>query len=132
MFVSVVIPTYERADDLRRCLACLSPSVQNLNGAEYEVIVSDDGNRSAKNVVEEFPFARWIDGPHKGPAANRNCGARVASGTYIAFTDDDCLPEPGWLQAFSAAVASSSERVFEGKTTIDYPLKGAFFIAPAN
>jgi GT2 family glycosyltransferase len=106
--------------------------VQTFNRSQYEVIVSDDGRQSAKSVVEEFPFARWIEGPHRGPAANRNYGARAASGTYIAFTDDDCLPEPNWLQSFNLAATSSKDLVFEGKTISDYPLRGACFTAPSN
>jgi GT2 family glycosyltransferase len=40
----------------------------------------------------------------RGPAAARNTGARHASGDVLAFTDDDCMPEPGWLRALVPAV----------------------------
>ncbi len=44
--------------------------------------------------------------PNRGPAAARNAGWREASGAdSIAFTDDDCLPAPGWLDALSVAAA---------------------------
>lgn len=43
--------------------------------------------------------------PNRGPAAARNAGWRRASSDYVAFTDDDCLPAPGWLDALAAAAA---------------------------
>ncbi len=44
----------------------------------------------------------------RGPAAARNAGWRAAGGEVIAFTDDDCVPEPGWLSAGVAALADGA------------------------
>ncbi len=41
--------------------------------------------------------------PRRGPAAARNAGWRAAQGAIIAFTDDDCIPAPGWLKTGLAA-----------------------------
>jgi GT2 family glycosyltransferase len=43
-------------------------------------------------------------GPRRGPAANRNNGARFARGAWLAFTDDDCLPDPHWLERYAEAM----------------------------
>lgn len=53
---------------------------------------------------ESLPALRYIPANStQGPAAARNIGWRAAAGKLIAFTDDDCLPQPGWLANGSAA-----------------------------
>lgn len=59
-----------------------------------------------------------MQGPRKGPAANRNNGAAVASTDLLVFCDDDCLPEPGLLRAYAAAFESNPTiNVLEGRTS---------------
>ena len=115
LLISVIIPTCHRNDLLAKCLDCLAPGVQTLSPEQYEVIVTDDGSRStAQQMVQEgYPWAKWTEGPHRGPAANRNHGAKIASGEWLAFTDDDCLPEPGWLFALAGAM-NGPEQALEG------------------
>jgi GT2 family glycosyltransferase len=101
---SVVVPTYSRPDLLRRCLAALA--AQDLGPAAYEVIVADDDAGPDTRALVEEQARRGpvrlryvpVTGPH-GPAAARNAGWRCAEGEIIAFTDDDCVPDPGWLSA---------------------------------
>ena len=120
---SVVIPTYRRNDALARCLNRLMADRQDFPFARYEVIVADDGpdGDNARLLVENtYPWARWVPGPRRGPAANRNRGAAEASGEFLAFTDDDCLPQPGWLAAFAAKLdgpGGDKLRVLEGRTS---------------
>lgn len=119
MKISVVIPTRHRADMLAACLRALAPTRQTLPFDCYEVWVSDDGATETIDgmMAREFPWARHTTGPRRGPAANRNHGAAKASGEWLVFTDDDCLPEPGWLAAYAAAAAASSAiDVLEGRT----------------
>ncbi|QYY36323.1 glycosyltransferase family A protein [Ruficoccus sp. ZRK36] len=129
---SVIIPTCRRNDLLAKCLQALAPDVQTL-GEPYEVIVTDDsGDEKARQLIEEkFPWAKWTPGPCRGPAANRNHGAALATGQWLAFTDDDCIPSADWLAAFAQALASGRQ-VYEGRTTTDLPLKGPRYQAPAN
>jgi glycosyltransferase involved in cell wall biosynthesis len=84
--ISVIVPTCERPHWIRRCL-------ENRKGAE-EIIVSDDSDTdSTKELVSKgFPTVRWIKGPRRGPATNRNFAASSASGDQLAFIDDDCIP----------------------------------------
>lgn len=113
---SVVIPTCQRPGELRACLTRLTPGVQTLSPDAYEVIVTDDGETAAEPVLgAEFPWVRWTRGPRRGPAANRNHGASLARGAWLAFVDDDCLPATGWLAAYAGAIAGPA-RVLEGPT----------------
>jgi GT2 family glycosyltransferase len=102
---SVIIPTYHRNDLLAKCLDCLTPGVQTLPADQYEVIVTDDGYEStAQEMIQQnYPWVKWVAGSRKGPAANRNNGARYARGEWLAFTDDDCLPDSQWLESYREA-----------------------------
>jgi GT2 family glycosyltransferase len=129
---SVIIPTCHRNGDLEQCLEGLQIShadesdhdigtafIVHKQIFQYEVIVTDDGRQSTAEVVvrERFPWAKWREGPHRGPAANRNHGASRANGDWLVFIDDDCTPELGWLEAYAAAVTADAKcAVFEGRT----------------
>ncbi len=95
---SAIIPTYNGASRIARCLDALRSQ-----GSEQalEIIVVNDG--STDNTVElirqRYPDVRVITQPNAGPAAARNRGASEAKGSIILFTDDDCEPTPGWLDA---------------------------------
>ena len=105
MLISVVIPTYQRNDMLAKCLDCLAPGRQTIPDG-YEVIVTDNGlNSTAEQMIRErYAWVRWFAGPGTSPAANRNNGAKHANGEWLVFTDDDCLPDAGWLQAYEKAM----------------------------
>lgn len=106
---SVVIPTYRRPDLLARCLEALAGQ-RGLAPGSWEVIVVDDGcdeatSRVVRAAADRSPVPIHYLTPlcRRGPAAARNRGWQAGRGTVIAFTDDDCLPEPGWLAAGLAA-----------------------------
>ena len=92
--------------------------MQSLPADAYEVIVTDDSrDETVQNLVaNEFPAVRWVQGPRRGPAANRNSGARLCRAEWIVFTDDDCIPDKNWLSAFAAAIESSGADLLEGRT----------------
>lgn len=97
MRFSIVIPTHNRKDLLRRCLE----AVLNQDYPDYEVIVVDDGSTdgTGEMVQREFPQVRYIrQEPNQGPAAARNRGIEAASGEIVAFTDDDCIVPHDWLR----------------------------------
>ena len=131
--ISVIIPTCHRNDLLAKCLDCLAPGIQTLPPEQYEVIVTDDGSRTtARQLIQDsYPWAHWTEGPRRGPAANRNHGATIAQGEWLAFTDDDCLPKPEWLEAFQAAIKLDIF-VYEGKTTCEAGLHSPLYHAPIN
>lgn len=132
---SVIIPTFNRNDLLAKCLERLAPGVQSLPPDRYEVIVADDGTyTTAKTMVlEKYPWVTWTAGARKGPAANRNSGARHARGEWLVFADDDCLPDPQWLEAYAEAIANyASCLVFEGRTYVDRPRQSLGETSPVN
>jgi GT2 family glycosyltransferase len=106
MKISVVVPTCLRPPQLARCLESIKES--------DEIVVSDDGDSPALPEFLANDKVRWVKGPARGPAANRNSGARVATGEWLAFMDDDCVADSGWL----AAIRTAADRadVVEGKT----------------
>lgn len=116
--VSVVVPTYRRPDLLERCLAALLR--QTLPASQYEIIVCDDGPSSqAHAAVREARAAAPDDlvihyleiTTTQGPAAARNRGWHHACAPVIAFTDDDTLPDPKWLEAGLAAISAGADAV---------------------
>jgi len=99
--VSVVLPTFNRADMLAACLRALD--AQRLSPADYEVVVVDDGSTDRTPAVigqwtsRTGMARRAYSRANGGPAAARNDGIRRARGALIAFLDDDCIPDADWL-----------------------------------
>jgi GT2 family glycosyltransferase len=101
--ISIIIPTYNGAARIGKCLAALDRESQ---GRQVEVIVVNDGSTDGTlEVLSRFPQVRIIDQPNSGPATARNRGAQEAGGDIIIFTDDDCEAAPGWLAAMLAPFA---------------------------
>jgi GT2 family glycosyltransferase len=95
--VSIIVPTFNGASRIERCLRALS---QQTTALEKEILVVNDGSTDhIQEVVERFSGVRLITQNNAGPAAARNRGAREAEGAIILFTDDDCVPELNWLDA---------------------------------
>lgn len=111
----------------------LAPGAQRLDAARYEIIVSDDGRRipAAQTLGASHPWAKVVQGPGQGPAANRNAGAATARGDWIAFTDDDTEPSANWLAAFVSAIVAGTD-VYEGRTTCDGGFGSPMYQAPVN
>lgn len=133
--ISIVIPTYNRNDLLRNCLTCLTPDKQGLTLDDYEVVVSDDSIEGAAQelIHADFPWVRWVKGPGRGPASNRNNAVKHTKGKWILFTDDDCLPSKGWVSVFKNAIDKyRNYRVFEGRTEADRPQRRFDEESPIN
>ena len=131
--LSVIIPTCHRNDLLALCLDRLAPGTQTLDAARYEVIVTDDGAAGTAEALvrEQYPWAQWVAGPRRGPAANRNNGARQAKHEWLAFTDDDCLPSSHWLEAYAGAIREGVQ-VYEGRTTCRAGITSPLYESPIN
>ena len=132
---SVVIPTYHRPDMLRQCLTSVAKARTEAGADTIEVIVSDDSRDAlSRQLVEaEFPWVHYVEGPRRGPAANRNCGARKAKGEWMIFTDDDCIAEPGWLTTYLRAFDKGfGIELFEGRTRADRLRRSNLEESPVN
>jgi glycosyltransferase involved in cell wall biosynthesis len=93
---SVVVPAYEAAATLPACLEGLAR--QDFEG-EWDVLVVDDGSTDGTAEIAERAGVRLVRTERLGPAGARNHGVAESSGELLAFTDADCVPEPGWLAA---------------------------------
>jgi len=91
---SVVIPVYNGAQTLARCLLAL----RNQSLTSSEVIVVDDGSTDASGTIARRLGAQVVAGPRSGPAAARNRGIEAASSPIILFTDADCTPHEDWIE----------------------------------
>ncbi|MEP1835900.1 MAG: glycosyltransferase family A protein [Roseibium sp.] len=106
--VSVIIPTYNRADYLLLTLE----SISKQTFTDFEVIVVDDGSerREAQEVCTKFDFCNYLWIPNSGgPATPRNRGIELARGEYIAFVDDDDLWLPSKLAEQVAVLDSQPD-----------------------
>jgi hypothetical protein len=98
--VSVVIPTLGRPSLL--ALLARVPA-----GPDMEVLVVDDRPAPSSSVPLPLPSGvRVVPGRSRGPAAARNVGWRAARHEWVAFLDDDVLPDPDWPQRLAADLAS--------------------------
>jgi GT2 family glycosyltransferase len=122
--VSVVVSTYNRPARLARLLDSLS--AQTLAPDQLEVVVVDNGSgpETGRVLATEAERGRLtlVVVRHevtRGPAGGRNAGWRVARAPLVAFTDDDCAPEPSWLEALLAVAGQHPRGVVQGPTRPD-------------
>jgi len=123
---SVVVPTFERPALVVRCLHALC--AQEFARA-YEIIVVDDGSSPEAAAVLQAAIVRCAQRlrqrpaislslrrqrRNRGPAAARNLGWRAARAPFVAFTDDDTVPTPGWLREGVAALEAGADAVAGG------------------
>ncbi|MFC1590930.1 glycosyltransferase family 2 protein [Thermodesulfobacteriota bacterium] len=110
---SVVIPTFNRAESLRRALG----SLVDQTDACFEVIVCDDGSTdSTPDVVDSFKSSLTIQYLREenwgGPARPRNNGIRVAAGEWICFLDSDDWWYPQKIATVKKYIDSHAADVF--------------------
>lgn len=125
--ITVVIPSYQRPELLSRCLRALED--QEFDKSAFDVIVVSDGpDKYTRQLACSWKYAGLIDVSYmalpakKGPAAARNAGWRASDAPMIAFTDDDTIPDPYWLQSIWHAWKGESAIVYTGQVIV--PLRG--------
>lgn len=120
--VSVVVATHNRPERLGRLLTALRRQTVALD--RFEVVVVDDASSPhTARVLEVYRVSTpslalkviRLEEPG-GAGTARECGRLEANGTVIAFTDDDCEPTPGWLEAVLDAMAGSDSVFVQGPT----------------
>jgi hypothetical protein len=100
--VDIVVPTIGRPS-LGALLAALAREAP-LPGA---LVLADDRAAASPDLAARVPPAlrpalRVVRSGGRGPAAARNAGLRAATADWVAFLDDDVVPQPGWLDALRA------------------------------
>jgi len=133
--LSVVVASHGRPLRLRWLLNALEE--QTLPAGDWELIVVHGYDAAtAARFLGDHPLAaagvlREIGPPAGGglPARQRNVGWRAAAGELVAFTDDDCRPEPDWLECLLAAAKRHPAALVQGATRPD-PLEHDVFAAP--
>lgn len=108
---SVIVPVYNGAAVIERCLDALA--CQTVPSDQFEIIVVDDGSADGTpERVERWAARRsgcsltLVRRQRGGPAAARNCGADIARAPLLLFTDADCQPTAGWVEALLGGFAS--------------------------
>jgi GT2 family glycosyltransferase len=103
--ISVVVCTMNRPEALARCLHALLAA----DPPPAEVVVVDQGSQP----LEEALRARveYVPMEDRGVSRARNHGAAAAQHDLLAFTDDDCVPAPGWIGAIAAAYDEGGDGV---------------------
>jgi GT2 family glycosyltransferase len=91
--VSVVCCSFNGEATIRDTLEHLA----RLDYPDYEVIVVDDGSTDATASIARSYGAQVVSTPNQGLSAARNVGLRAATGSIVAYIDDDAYPDPGWL-----------------------------------
>ncbi len=115
--ISVVVCTYNRADDLAVALRTLC--AQAVDPALYEILVVDNNSTDQTRAVtaewaRRCPHVRYVRETQQGLSHARNRGWRAAQGTYVAYTDDDCKLPPQWLRVAAEIISERAPAVFGG------------------
>jgi GT2 family glycosyltransferase len=105
-------------------MACLRALSQSFPPDAEVIVVSDGGDQASFPDLSGFRESlnlSVIHAPHGGPAQARNRGLETVRGAIVAFIDDDCLPEPEWLDRLAAAVSLDPPVAAGGKTKNGLP-----------
>lgn len=119
--LSIIVPTCDRINLIQNLLTSIKTALLNGN-LEVEIIVTDDSisEITERFVKENYPDILWLKGPRRGPAANRNNGAKFATSEWLVFIDDDVIITDFFFESYQNAIFEYPEvQVFEGKTLAD-------------
>lgn len=106
--VTVLVCTRNRGELFEQ--VCRTLLEQSAPGRRWELLIVDNGSTDdtpvrAKAVEQQWPeIVRVVREPKAGLSIARNCGVQEARGASILFLDDDAFPDPGWLDAMTAAL----------------------------
>ena len=131
--VSVIIPTYNRVDSLRRTLDSLCRQAPPIGGLEVWVV--DDGSQQPPELpAGAYPFAlNMLRQANQGATVARNTGALASRGEVLVFVDDDIEMLPGALAALVAACRQAPQVIALASLTLpDEALATAFARSPSS
>ena len=113
---AIIIPHFEDAARLARCLTALAPQLLPHAG-EIEVVVVDNGSRPGfAEGLPTVPGLRILNEARRGAAEARNRGIAETTAERLFFLDCDCIPAPDWLA--SALVLADRADLVGGRVTV--------------
>jgi glycosyltransferase involved in cell wall biosynthesis len=123
--VCVVVASHDRPVRLLWLLHALAE--QDLEGERFEVVVAHDSrDPETEALLREHPLAAAGRLRHiafapgsQPPSVKRDAAWRASAAPLVAFTDDDCRPEPGWLRSLMHACERAPGQVVQGATVPD-------------
>ena len=112
--VTVVVCSRDRPERLADCLAAVNVCLRQLpDGRRDELVVVDSASADGRTAeVAAAAGARVVRVEQPGLSRARNAGLAAAATEAVAFTDDDCRPRPGWVEAIATAFASDDRIAF--------------------
>ncbi|MDR0972609.1 MAG: glycosyltransferase [Prevotellaceae bacterium] len=106
MFYSVIIPVYNRPDEIDELLSSLTEQTYK----NFEVLIVEDGSDIlCKDVADKYMARldlRYYTKRNEGPALARNYGAARSRGDYLIILDSDCLLPPAYMETVNQALES--------------------------
>jgi hypothetical protein len=115
--ISIVVPTLGRPS-----LAALLHALGPLPDDAELLVVDDRADRGVPLALPSSAPARIVAGRAAGPAAARNTGWHAATREWVAFLDDDVLPEPGWAGRLAADLRDAGPEIGGVQGNVDVPL----------
>lgn len=114
MHFSIIIPVYNRPDEVDELLASLCKQTDK----RFEVILVEDGSMNtceeiARNYSDQLSIL-YFDKPNSGPGLSRNAGAEKANFDYLVFFDSDCIIPPQYIENISRSLKNNYVDAFGG------------------
>ena len=119
MFFSVIIPVYNRPNELRELLTSLNNQTEKQC---FEIIIVEDGSSlSSKSVINEFEYLtiKYYYKSNSGPGDSRNFGMRQAIGDYFLLFDSDCILPTNYFETLLLNLKRENIDFFGGSDTED-------------
>lgn len=121
---SIIICTHNRSAALQQTLEALTKLVIPPD-LSYEVLIIDNASTDDTKVVIECAASKlpiqYLFEKQSGAGRARNKGFLQAKGRVIFITDDDCIPEPDWLETGVGLLASSQRQLIGGRVDLHDP-----------
>ena len=116
MILSVIIATHDRCQALRDCLEGLRkvtlPTQASLEALVVANACTDATVALVRDLAPGFPFPlKLVEEPQPGLSHARNAGIQAALGAWLAFLDDDAVPDQAWAEGLAAALGSGAQLV---------------------
>jgi len=107
MFISIIIPTHNRADLLRDAIESVL-SQEPWEGTLEIIVVNDASNDNTAEIVAKYPSVRYFETNQQSAGGARNIGIQQAKGDWLAFLDDDDVFLPHKLKKVSNAILQNA------------------------